>query len=160
MDFEPEVGLLIRHMYLWRDEAKLGREEGRKARPCLIVHIRQNEYQEREVYIMPVTHTEPSDIAEAIEIPLATKIRLKLDDDRSWLIVSEVNRFIWVGPDLRKTQSNEFTYGFLPSNLVSNAIKQLKLRARNRSLSIVDRDDMDLVEKVRTRQSSKGPKGK
>ena len=30
MDFTPQIGILIRHMYLWRDEARQGREEGRK----------------------------------------------------------------------------------------------------------------------------------
>lgn len=149
MDFKPEVGLLIRHMYLWRDEAKQGREEGRKARPCLIVHVRINDYQESEVFILPVTHTEPHDSAEAIEIPLATKHRLKLDDDRSWLILSEVNRFIWVGPDVRKTQSNEYSYGFLPSGLVKDAISNFKHNAMNRRLGIVNRDDDALINRVR-----------
>ena len=105
MDVKPEVGLLIRHMYLWRDEAKLGREEGHKARPCLILHTRQNKYQELEVYIMPVTHTEPRDISEAIEVPMESKKRLKLCNDRSWLILSEVNRFIWVCVNLVRSAS-------------------------------------------------------
>ena len=78
MDFTPQVGILIRHMYLWRDEARQGREEGRKARPCLIVHVRDNEYQEKEVYIVPVTHTEPRDKTQAIELPQATTRRHKL----------------------------------------------------------------------------------
>jgi len=158
MDFKPEVGLLIRHMYLWRDEARKGREEGRKARPCLIVHVRENEYQESEVYIVPVTHTQPRNSAEAIEIPQATKQRLKLDSDQSWLILSEVNRFIWVGPDVRKTQANETYYGFLPSGLVKDAITQFKRNALNRRLGVVDRDDESLVVKGRSLRST--PKDK
>ena len=149
MDFTPQVGILIRHMYLWRDEARQGREEGRKARPCLIVHVRDNEYQEKEVYIVPVTHTEPRDKTQAIELPQATKRRLKLDHQTSWLITSEVNRFIWVGPDVRKTQDNQTYYGYLPSGLVKDVIKQFRHNAQNRRLGIVNRDDQTLITKTR-----------
>ncbi|MGK0437950.1 MAG: hypothetical protein ACJATK_000897 [Paracoccaceae bacterium] len=149
MDFTPQVGILIRHMYLWRDEARQSRGEGRKARPCLVVHIRDNEYMEKEVYIVPVTHTEPADKSQAIELPHATKQRLKLDHDTSWIITSEVNRFIWVGPDVRKTQSNETSYGYLPSTLVSVVIEKFKANAQDRSLGIVNRDDETLLKKTR-----------
>ena len=149
MDFTPQVGILIRHMYLWRDESLQGREEGRKARPCLIVHVRDNEYQEKEVYIVPITHTEPVDKSQAIELPQATKQRLKLDHETSWIITSEVNRFIWVGPDVRKTQSNETSYGYLPSTLVSVVINKFKANAQGRSLGIVNRDDKTLLKKTR-----------
>ncbi|MEX2326269.1 MAG: hypothetical protein WD558_00935, partial [Pseudomonadales bacterium] len=88
----PEVGLVIRHLYLWRDEKAKGQEEGRKARPCLIVHIRKNEYDETEVFICPITHAPPHKDTPSIEIPHATKQRLKLDGDKSWLITGEVNR--------------------------------------------------------------------
>ena len=33
-----------------------------------------------------------------MEIPLATKARLGLDDARSWIVLNEANRFIWPGP--------------------------------------------------------------
>lgn len=158
MGFKPEVGLLIRHMYLWRDEARQGREVSRKARPCLIVHVRENEYQESEVYIVPVTHTEPSSRTEAIEIPLITKQRLRLDDDRSLLILTEVNRFIWVGPDVRKTQANESSYGFLPSGLVKDVITQFKRNAINRRLGVVDRDYESLILKARAIRASRKDK--
>ena len=160
MEFAPQVGLLIRHMYLWRDEARQGREEGRKARPCLIVHVRHNEYQEKEVYIVPVTHTEPKDKNQAIELPQATKRRLKLDHQTSWIITSEVNRFIWVGPDVRKTQDNETHYGYLPSGLVKDVINKFKRNAKNRNLGIVNRDDEVLISKVRKVVSKKNTDNK
>ena len=149
MDFTPQVGILIRHMYLWRDESLQGREEGRKARPCLIVHVRDNEYQEKEVYIVPITHTEPVDKSQAIELPQATKRRLKLDHETSWIITSEVNHFVWVGPDVRKTQSNESSYGYLPSTLVKDVIKKFKVNAQNKSLGVINRDDAMLLNKSR-----------
>ena len=44
----------------------------------------------------------PMDITKRrIELPQQTKTRLGLDDERSWVIVSEANDFAWPGPDLR-----------------------------------------------------------
>ena len=39
--------------------------------------------------------------ADAIEIPLKVKKRLGLDSARSWIVLTELNRFIWPGPDIR-----------------------------------------------------------
>jgi len=125
----PEIGLVIRHLYLWRDEKARGQEEGRKARPCLIVHKRQNEFDETEVYICPIMHTPPGADSQALEIPLATKRRLKLDDDQSWLIISEVNRFTWRGPDVVKTQSGNSAYGYLPHKLTTKVVGQIRENA-------------------------------
>lgn len=58
-EVKPGIGLVIRHAYLWWNEARQGREEGRKDRPCVIIHQRQNEHGETEVFICPVTHTPP-----------------------------------------------------------------------------------------------------
>ena len=33
--------------------------------------------------------------------PDTVKRRLELDDERSWIVLTEANRFIWPGPDLR-----------------------------------------------------------
>jgi hypothetical protein len=41
----------------------------------------------------------------ASRIPAATKRRLGLDDARSWIIVTESNRFIWPGRDLRQEKA-------------------------------------------------------
>lgn len=135
----PEVGLVIRHIYLWRDEHLQGHIDGRKARPCVIIHTRQNEYDETVVYICPVTHTQPENSGQSIEIPLATKQRLKLDNQPSWIITSEVNLFKWKGPDVRRTQAGEFAYGYLPHRLIQAVIEQVKDNARKHSLDIVER---------------------
>lgn len=145
----PEVGLVIRHLYLWRDEQRQGHEEGRKARPCLIVHKRQNEFDETEVFICPITHTPPANPKLAKEIPLQTKQRLNLDDEQSWIITSEVNRFTWKGPDVVKTQSGAFAYGYLPATLTKVAVTQFRDNARRRRLDIVKRDDEALLKRQR-----------
>ena len=53
------------------------------------------------VRVLPITHAPPLDRSEAIEIPQRAKQRLELDDERSWIVLSESNRFVWPGPDLR-----------------------------------------------------------
>ena len=153
----PEIGLVIRHLYLWRDEKAQGQEEGRKARPCLIVHRRQNEFDETEVYICPITHTPPSANSNALEIPPVTKNRLELDDDQSWLITNEVNRFTWRGPDVVKTQSDRFAYGYLPRSLTKAAIGRVRENARKRNMGVVDRDDEELKKRVREAKQKRRP---
>ncbi|MBN4075469.1 MAG: growth inhibitor PemK [SAR86 cluster bacterium] len=154
----PEIGLVIRHVYLWRNEKQRGHEEGRKARPCLIVHKRQNEYDETEVFICPITHTKPSNPALALEIPLITKQRLKLDDEQSWIITSELNRFTWKGTDLRQTQTGEFAYGFLPHGLTKASVRQVQKNAKTKTLDIVSRDDPVLLKAIRDLKNKNRPK--
>jgi hypothetical protein len=54
----------------------------------------------QRVTVLPVTHTPPFDPALAVKIPHPAKQRLGLDDARSWVVLSEANRFTWPGPDL------------------------------------------------------------
>jgi hypothetical protein len=140
-ELKPEIGLVIRHAYLWWNEARKGREEGSKDRPCVIVHLRINEHQELETYICPVTHT-PREVPEkALEIPAATKKRLRLDDERSWIITTEVNRFIWPGPDLRPAPGGGYSYGLLPGAMTRDLIAQVKANAQDESLLVVGRTE-------------------
>lgn len=77
----------------------------------------QDEDGEDVVTVLPVTHTPPIDPADAIEIPAVTKRRLGLDDDRSWIVLTEANRFHWPGPDLRMARPGDtasLLYGSLP----------------------------------------------
>jgi len=38
--------------------------------------------------------------AKAPESPQATKRRLGLDDERSWIVLTQSNQVIWPGPDM------------------------------------------------------------
>jgi hypothetical protein len=72
------------------------------------------------VTVLPVTHSPPSDPATAVEIPQGTKQRLGLDDERSWVVLTEANRFTWPGPDLRPAEGGDGTsvaFGPLPRAL-------------------------------------------
>jgi hypothetical protein len=53
------------------------------------------------ILVAPVTHKAPDKSMDAIEIPTNVKKQLGLDKDRSWIVVTELNRFIWPGPDIR-----------------------------------------------------------
>jgi hypothetical protein len=115
----PEPGLVIRYSYLWRAEHLEGREEGVKDRPCAIVLTTQNDDGDTVVTVLPITHSQPTQPALALEIPLVTKRRLGLDSQRSWVVFSESNRFIWPGPDLRPLpgeDSSTVAQGVLPPN--------------------------------------------
>jgi hypothetical protein len=72
---------------------------------------------EWEVLVLPITHSPPPDPADAIEIPAETKKRLGLDTDRSWIMITEANEFLWPGPDLRPVpgaDASTIAYGPLP----------------------------------------------
>lgn len=52
-----------------------------------------------------------------VEIPAATKRRLGLDDECSWIVLTESNRFVWPGPDVRPIDGETGYYGALPPAL-------------------------------------------
>jgi hypothetical protein len=80
--------MVVRYAYLWRSEHERGLEEGAKNRPCAVLLAVKDDGGDRKVVVLPITHTPPRDPAHAVEIPLATKHRLGLDDERSWIILT------------------------------------------------------------------------
>ena len=74
----------------------------------------------------------------------ATKVRLGLDSDRSWIVVIEGNSFAWPGPDLRPLTGKDqesVAYGMLPRP-VFNAIKTRFLtRIRDRRAGVIKRTE-------------------
>lgn len=141
---DPHPGLVISYAYLWHREFLRGQEEGAKARPCAVVLAVEAEQGETLVTVVPITHTPPSEGDDAVELPRATKRRLGFDDERSWVVVSEVNRFVWPGPDLRpvsKQAAGRFDYGTLPPSLFETIKKQLLERAAQQRLAAVPRTE-------------------
>jgi len=70
-----------------------------------------------ELLVAPVTHSEPSE-GEGIEIPPRVKQHLGLDDKRSWIVSTELNRFVWPGPDIRIVPGgDEPLFGAIPGKL-------------------------------------------
>jgi len=141
---QPVPGLVIRYSYLWREEHQKGQEEGVKDRPCAIVLVTQMDDGAELVTVLPVTHVPPNDLASAIEIPRPTKVRLGLDDERSWVVLTEANRFVWPGPDLRPAKRGDaasITYGLLPAKFYEHLkMRFLELIQRQRG-AIVPRTE-------------------
>jgi uncharacterized protein YifN (PemK superfamily) len=116
---EPRPGQVIRYSYLWKREYDQHQEEGVKDRPSTVIIVTKNDDDEKLVTVLPITHTPPADPNLAMEIPRQTKQRLGLDDERSWIVLSEANRFLWPGPDLRMAKPGDpssVVYGYLPAN--------------------------------------------
>ena len=141
---KPVQGLVIRYSYLWRSEYLRGREDGVKDRPCAVILATTQEDGQELVSVLPITHRPPAEAALAVEIPMATKARLGLDGERSWVVLTEVNRFFWPGPDLRPARSGEsgsVAYGLLPHRLAEEIRLRFLALAKERRAQIVRRTE-------------------
>lgn len=137
---EVKVGYIFRYSYLWQWQHLEGREEGDKDRPCLVLAIVTTEEDgSPAVRVLPITHTAPRDSADAVEIPQPVKNRLGLDDARSWIILTESNRFVWPGPDIRPTDTESGYYGAIPPALFEKVKRRFMELARGSSHESVGR---------------------
>jgi hypothetical protein len=132
---------VIKYSYLWRSEAKLGRTEGRKDRPCAIVLAVKSVAGKTVAVVAPVTHS-PSLAADgAIELPASTKARLGLDHARSWIITNDLNYFTWPGPDIRPIDSMRgIAYGYLPAALTKRLVESVREQIRTGKEKLVKRE--------------------
>ena len=117
-----------------------------KDRPCAVVLLLQNEDKDDIVTVLPITHTPParSEADLAIEIPPATKRRLGLDENRSWIILTEANRFAWPGPDLRLARdgdSSTVICGMLPEDLFERVRTTFLVALKGRRAKLVPRTE-------------------
>jgi hypothetical protein len=141
---EPKPGLVIRYSYLWRTEEVSGREEGVKDRPCAVLVAVVDAQGRKTVAALPITHSAPSRPEDAVEIPLGAKARLGLDDERSWIITTEMNLFLWPGHDLRPTKRGDLSsiaYGTLPAELFTRVRESFLENQGKQRTAIVRRDD-------------------
>ena len=139
---EPQPGWVIRYSYLWRNEARRGQSEGVKDRPCVVIITRRLEAGQIRVFVLPVTHTAPSKASEALEIPEATKGRLRLDAARSWVMVTEMNIFTWPGFDIRRLGDRPgYAYGILPRAMTMDLIEAVRRHQQTGHLGTTIRDE-------------------
>ena len=136
----PEPGLVISYAYVWDHEAQSGQEEGRKDRPCVIaLAVERQQDGETLVTVLPVTHRPLADAA-AVEIPRAVKKHLGLDDERSWVVVSEGDQFVWPGYDLRKAPSTDrYDYGYLPPRFFKDVLAAFSAWRRAHKATVTPR---------------------
>lgn len=137
---DPKPGLVIRYDYLWSHEATTGREHG-KDRPTCLVAASDATATPRYVVILPITHTPPSGKTVGIEIPAKVKEVLGLDDEPSWVIISEHNVDEWPNGGLSPVQSGSdgFSYGYLPPKLFASIKARFLELAREKKSNTIRR---------------------
>jgi PemK-like, MazF-like toxin of type II toxin-antitoxin system len=126
----PFPGMIVRYSFLWSSEARAGKTEGRKDRPCVVVTAVKRVADGRfRVRVLPITHRQ-SEAARSVAVPPKVKRYLGLDADASWIVLDEVNEFIWPGVDLRpvsRAKPGVWTFGILPAEMFDEI--RTKLRA-------------------------------
>jgi hypothetical protein len=103
-----------------------------------------NEAGDQVVTVLPISHTPPSNSQLAVEIPAAVKRRLKLDNERSWVVLAEANRFTWPGRDLRPLRpgdSQSTAYGLLPYGLFEEIRRKFIAALKGQAVSAVPRTE-------------------
>jgi hypothetical protein len=126
---DPQPGLVISYAYLWHREHRAGQEEGVKDRPYVIVLSTERVADGAIlVRVVPVTHRPPDVFTTAVQLPPAVKRHLGLDASPSWVVLDEINEFIWPGFDLRAVPGSRerFAYGFLPPRLFEQLMTKLR----------------------------------
>ncbi|KKZ83804.1 hypothetical protein [Rhizobium phaseoli] len=101
---EPAPGLVIKYSFLWKEDYDEGKYEASKDRPCAIVlAAKVKDTAATQVVVIPITHSEPdpADASASLEMPAAVAKSIGLDARRHWLRLTQLNRFIWPGYDLR-----------------------------------------------------------
>jgi hypothetical protein len=125
-------------------EHACGQEEGVKDRPCAIILMSADEAGDHVVTVLPVSHTPPRNPDLAVEIPTLTKRRLGLDDERSWVVLTEANRFVWPGPDLRPARQQDtasVAYGLLPFGLFEQIRQKFLAALKAHNARVVPRSE-------------------
>lgn len=79
-----------------------------------------------------------------IELPKTVKHQLNLDAERSWIVTSEINIFVWPGPDVRVargSQDNSPLIGAIPEWLFLKLRDAIGATSRVGKLKSVKRSD-------------------
>jgi uncharacterized protein YifN (PemK superfamily) len=112
---------VLNYAYLWAHEAAQGQEEGVKDRPVVVVLSVQQVNGETVISVCPVTSQTPEDTSMAVQMPSQVKNHLGLTDrPASFIITTEINRFVWPGPDIRPFEHMgrmDILYGQIPATL-------------------------------------------
>lgn len=107
----------------------------------MVIHRQDERDGGLRVFVVPITHTEPFDIERSVDCPTATKKRLLLDKQPSWIITSELSNFKWPGFDVRPTPDNRPSYGLLPNKRTRRIIEPIKANSLDQMLSSINRDE-------------------
>lgn len=143
----PGPGLVICYAYLWKREFEAGRREGRKDRPVVVVLGRRDLGPTPVLYVAPVSHSTSAAPHEAVEIPAIVKRHLGLDAQASFISATELNVFVWPGPDLRPIRRASATeapsvpchWGYLPRGLFHSLKQAIEENRRRGATGLIKR---------------------
>ena len=115
---EPAPGLVVRYDYLWSRQSAAGHSQGKERPACLVV-ASDSQTRPRFVVLLPITHAPPIGDTVAIEIPAKVRRSIGLDDQPSWIVVSEYNVDEWPNAGLSPIpgKPDVFAYGFIPPRM-------------------------------------------
>lgn len=116
----PRPADVLRYAYLWSHEADRGQEEGVKDRPAVVVLTTTRRDDSLSVLVAPITTRAPATEADGIAVPPRVKAHLGLDAPQCWIMLTEMNQFIWPGPDIRPVDHDDetsLTHGQIPELL-------------------------------------------
>jgi hypothetical protein len=132
--------MVVRYDYLCSREAAEGRTLG-KDRPTCIVAASDSETKPRFVVLLPITHSPPTGDTVVIEIPAKVREAIGLDDEPSWVVVSEYNIDEWPNAGLSPVPGRPgvFAYGFVPPGLFATVKSRLLALARENKSEPVKR---------------------
>ena len=95
-----------------------------------------------ELLVAPVTHSRPERPEDGIEMPPSVKRHLGLDKERSWIVLTELNRFIWPGPDIRPAPGSDSPfYDALPDWLYERVREGIVRRVEAGRLKVTKRTE-------------------
>lgn len=110
----------------------------------MVVISRRTVGDQTELMVVPVTTQPPRNAADAFEIPARVKKHLGLDAERCWIMVTELNRFVWPGPDVRPVaRSGGLTplLGFLPEQVFRPVLDAVIARSEAGRLKMTKRSE-------------------
>lgn len=125
----PKVGLVLPHLYVWRGEPAAGR--GSETPPAVIV-VAATPLDGGRVLIAatPITNTEPPARQRVVPVPATVAAHLQLDAQRSWILCTEYNEFVWPSIGLAETPDGRTAYGMAPQQLTAGVHREM-LAARS-----------------------------
>ena len=110
----PRPADVIFYSYLWRHEAVRGEDGGRKDRPCLVLAATPVQAGLR-VITAPII-TKRHQPGQLVVLPPGVARHLGLEPGCA-VVCDDLNRLIWVGPDVRATPNGTPFYGQVPGPL-------------------------------------------
>lgn len=118
----PQPTDVILYSYLWRHEAARGEDAGRKDRPCLVLAATETRAGLR-VITAPITtkHHQPEQL---VLLPPRVIRHLGLEPGCG-VVCNDLNRFIWVGVDVRPRADGTPFFGQMPARLFEHILQRV-----------------------------------